>query len=117
MKRRTFGAGERIFSEGDASDLAYLILRGTVDIVLSRDGDGGERVVSTLGSGEVFGEMGLIETGPRSAGAVAREETTCIAYEAEELLDMIETKPGEAAVFIRTLITRLREADRRLADK
>lgn len=109
MQRMSFKAGQRIFSQGDASDLAYMIVRGRIDIAL----DGGEapRVLTTLGAGEVFGEMGLIDSGPRSASAVAAEDSVCMALDGEELLGMLERDPKEAVAYLKTLIQRLRAAN------
>ncbi|MCZ6764563.1 MAG: cyclic nucleotide-binding domain-containing protein, partial [Alphaproteobacteria bacterium] len=73
MQRKTFDAGETIFKTGDNSDLAYLIIVGGVDI--SVQGEAGEVKVASLKPGEVFGEMGLIDAGPRSADALANQYT------------------------------------------
>ncbi len=63
----TYAPDELIFRQGERGDCAYLIRDGKVDIsVLNR----GERVlVATLGAGEVFGELALIDGSPRSASA------------------------------------------------
>ena len=112
MRRMTFKQGERIFSKGQSSDFAFLILSGKVEIVLER-GKVAD-VIASLEAGEVFGEMGLIDSGPRSASARAAADTVCLAVTADELLKMIETDPKEAVAFVKTLIRRLRAADARL---
>ena len=111
MKRAEFKQGQIIFSQGDSSDLCYKIERGAVDIrIASYDGAGAMRTVvaQTLGHGEVFGEMGIIDDAPRSASAVAAKDTTCVAYTADEIMGMLETNPKEALAYIHTLIRRLR---------
>ena len=110
MQRKAFKAGETIFKTGDKSDLAYVIVVGGVDI--SVQGEAGAVKIASLEPGEVFGEMGLIDTGPRSADARASQYTVCAGYDADELLDLLDNDPGEAVVFIKTLIRRLREANR-----
>jgi CRP-like cAMP-binding protein len=112
MRRMTFKQGERIFTKGQSSDFAFLILSGKVEIVLER-GKVAD-VIASLEAGEVFGEMGLIDSGPRSASARAAADTVCLAVTADELLKMIETDPKEAVAFVKTLIRRLRAADARL---
>jgi CRP-like cAMP-binding protein len=112
MQRRAFKAGETIFKTGDTSDLAYVIIVGGVDI--SVRGEAGEVKIASLEPGEVFGEMGLIDAGPRSADARANQYTVCAGYDGDELLDLLDNDPGEAVVFIKTLIRRLREANRSL---
>jgi CRP-like cAMP-binding protein len=86
-----YKAGERIFAEGDPSYYCYQIVRGRVDIVLSPKGR--REVIATLGPGEVFGEMGVIDSGPRSATAIAAEDTECIVFGALDLLDEFDEEP------------------------
>jgi len=106
-----YKAGERIFAEGDPSYYCYQIVRGKVDIVLS---PGGRReVIATLGPGEVFGEMGVIDSGPRSATAIAAEDTECVVFGALDLLDQFEEDPATTIEVMRTLIKRLRQSNRR----
>jgi CRP-like cAMP-binding protein len=112
MQRKAFKAGETIFKSGDNSDLAYVIVIGGVDI--SVHGEAGELKIASLAPGEVFGEMGLIDDGPRSADAIANQYTVCAGYDGDELLGLLDNNPGEAVVFIKTLIRRLREANRSL---
>ena len=109
MKRKLFEPGEKIFAQGDPSDRCYQIFRGTVTIILSSEGK--ERVVSTLGRGDVFGEMGIIDSGPRSASAIASEETVCVAYSADEILEQLESNPEDAIIFMKALVRRLRETN------
>ena len=71
---RTFTAGDVIFSEGEAGDVAYLIVSGTVDI-LKRAGDR-DIVIGQVGPGNIIGEMALIDSQPRMATARTAEETT-----------------------------------------
>lgn len=108
-QRKQFARGAKIFSAGDKSDLCYQIFDGSVDILL--DVNGVERKIATLGPGEVFGEMGIIDDGPRSASAIAAEETVCIAYSADDILHQIDTNPHTMAAIMKTLIKRLREAN------
>lgn len=112
MQRKAFNAGETIFKTGDNSDLAYIIVVGGVDI--SVHGEAGAVKVASLEPGEVFGEMGLIDAGPRSADALANQYTVCAGYDGDELLDLLDNNPGEAVAFIKTLVRRLRDANRSL---
>jgi len=105
MERRSFKEGETIFTAGDASDCAYLIVVGSVHVHLP---SGRTKV---LGPGEIFGEMGLIDSRPRSATVVAAEYCVFASYSEDELLNSIKTHPDEAVAFIKALISRLREAN------
>jgi CRP-like cAMP-binding protein len=106
-----YKAGERIFAEGDPSYYCYQILRGRVDIVLSPRGR--REVIASLGPGEVFGEMGVIDSGPRSATAIAAEDTECIVYGALDLLDQFDENPSTTIEVMKTLVRRLRQSNRR----
>ena len=106
-----YKAGERVFAEGDPSYYCYQIVRGKVDIVLSPAGR--REVIATLGPGEVFGEMGVIDSGPRSATAIAAEDTECVVFGALDLLDQFDEDPANTIEVMRTLIKRLRQSNRR----
>ena len=111
MKRRELMQGQVIFNQGDASDLCYKIETGSVEIrIASYDGSGALRTVvaQTLGHGDVFGEMGIIDDAPRSASTVAIKQTVCVAYTADEIMALLEVNPKEAMAYIHTLIRRLR---------
>ena len=105
MERKAFNPGDTIFRAGDSSDRAYLIVVGSVDTHLPNG------LTKRIGPGEIFGEMGLIDSRPRSATIVSAEYTVCAAYSEAELLDEIRNKPDEAIAFIRALIARLRDAN------
>ena len=106
-----YKAGERIFAEGDPSYYCYQVVRGRVDIVLS---PGGRReVIASLGPGEVFGEMGVIDSGPRSATAIAAEDTECVVFGALDLLDQFDEDPATTIDVMKTLVKRLRQSNRR----
>ena len=107
MQAIAFKAGETIISEGDQGNTAFFIVTGSVDV---RIGQGAEaRTVGTLGTGEVFGEMCLIEPGPRSATITALTDVECLAASYEEFIDAIETYPERAVGFMKTLVRRLRQ--------
>jgi CRP/FNR family cyclic AMP-dependent transcriptional regulator len=114
MQHLLFEKGQAIFSEGDPSDLTYRILNGSVDIVASNK-RGGQRRIASLGPEEIFGEMGIIDNSPRTASAIAREQTACQAYTADEVLKLLTNDPREAIDLIKTLIIRLKNANRKLA--
>ncbi len=116
MQNVVFEPGQTIFSEGDPSTMIYKVLARSVDIVI-RARDGQEQRIATVGPDEVFGQMGIIDPAPRSATAIAREQTACIAYSAEEVVEMMSSNPGDAMALIRSLILWLRNSNRKLATK
>ena len=117
MREVKFGADERIFAEGDPSDCCYRILSGRVEIRLQLPGvmkRGRAKTIATCGPGELIGEMSVIDAAPRSATAVALEPTVCRSYSAEEILNLLENDPDEALTYVRTLIRRIRDSNRRV---
>ena len=69
-------AGDTILTQGEEGNTAFLIVAGAVEISIGAGT--GARVVDTLNAGDVFGEMSLIEPGPRSATVTAVVDTECI---------------------------------------
>lgn len=116
MQNVVFEAGQTIFSQGDESTHTYRVLAGSVDIVILAQ-DGAERRVASVGPEEVFGEMGIIDPAPRSATAIAREQTACVKYTADEVINLMSSDPGQAMALIKSLILRLRSSNRKLATK
>ncbi|MGF1552600.1 MAG: Crp/Fnr family transcriptional regulator [Paracoccaceae bacterium] len=110
-----FTAGDVIFREGDPALDVFLVLGGEVDITLRAEGRHGMAHVASLGAGEVFGEMSIVDRGPRSATAVAAGPTVCLRFPAERVLDLIRERPETTLEILRTLVTRLRAANRKLA--
>ncbi len=74
MEIRTFQAGEKIFTQGEAGDELFLIRRGAVRILLPLAGQQAYHL-STFGRGDFFGEMTFLDREPRSANAVAHSDT------------------------------------------
>jgi CRP-like cAMP-binding protein len=106
MKNVSFKAGDTIIDEGDNGDTAFFIVNGSVEVIVGHGASA--RTVGMLETGEVFGEMCLIEPGPRSATVKAATDTDCLAATYEEFIAAIEENPGRAVGFMKTLVRRLR---------
>jgi CRP/FNR family cyclic AMP-dependent transcriptional regulator len=107
MEAVAFKAGDTIISEGDQGDTAFFIVSGSVDVIIGRGAKA--RTVGTLQEGEVFGEMSLIEPGPRSATIRAETDVQCLATSYEDFIGAIEDNPDRAVAFMKTLVRRLRQ--------
>ena len=91
MQTVKFNAGDTILSEGEAGDTAFLIVAGSVEVSI---GEGAKaKSVGTLDAGEVFGEMSLIEPGPRSATVKAVTDTECLR---DHLRRVHRLRPGRS---------------------
>ncbi|MBV6493337.1 MAG: hypothetical protein LDLANPLL_01353 [Turneriella sp.] len=71
---RIFQEGEVIFEEGDASDFAYIIEEGEVEIYTSIANE--RKVLNVLVAGSLFGELAFVDKQPRTASAIAVKRTT-----------------------------------------
>lgn len=80
----------------------FSIIEGTVEIVL------GDKVLETLGAGELFGEMSLIDKSPRSATARAKTDCKIVAIDEKRFLFMVQQHPFFALEVMRALTTRIR---------
>jgi CRP/FNR family cyclic AMP-dependent transcriptional regulator len=107
MQNVAFKAGETIIREGDEGDTAYFIVSGAVDVTIGHGAKA--RMVGRLETGEVFGEMCLIEPGPRSATITAASDTECLAASYQDFITSIEENPERAVGFMKTLVRRLRQ--------
>lgn len=85
LSRRTFQAGDIIFSEGERGDRAYIVQTGAVAIEKGLP-EGGRRLLGRIPPGGIFGEMSLVDDKPRMASARSLEETVCLVVP-KHLLD------------------------------
>ncbi len=65
-REERYERGDEIFAQGDEGDKVYIIRRGQVEVVIDRR-SGAPRSQIYLGQGQIFGEMALVDMGPRSA--------------------------------------------------
>jgi CRP/FNR family transcriptional regulator, cyclic AMP receptor protein len=99
---KEYKAGEVIFTEGDAGAEFFVIQSGKVDIRL------GNRTLGSLGDRDIFGEMALIDTSPRSATAVAATDVKIVPIGEKQFLFLVSQTPHFALNVMRTLARRLR---------
>ncbi len=95
MQTVAFKAGDTIIAKGDDGDTVFFIVTGSVEVSIGQGAKA--RIVGVLNAGEVFGEMCLIEPGPRSATVKAATDVECLATSYEEFIGAIEDHPDRAA--------------------
>jgi CRP-like cAMP-binding protein len=109
MKEITFNKDQIIFCQGENASVMYDIISGKIGIYTDYQTEQ-EKKIAELDSGEVFGEMGLIEYWPRSATAVALEDGTVVTELGEDdLKEYLKDKPEKLLVVMRQLSRRIRE--------
>jgi signal transduction histidine kinase len=107
-REKYFPAHSKIFLEGDQGDGLYVIKDGLVEIV-HLAGAEVRNIFSRLGPGEIFGEMAVIESRPRSATAIAAEDTQVYFIPREEMRMLLQHSPGLAFNMLQEISRRLRE--------
>ena len=103
--------GETLFYKGTVGNQMYVIFGGQIDIV------DGKRVLASLVTGDMFGEMALVNSEPRSATAISVEDCTLFVLTETTFQRLLNKKVAVQTLLniIRTLSHRLRETNRRLA--
>jgi CRP/FNR family cyclic AMP-dependent transcriptional regulator len=110
MKQENFAAGKCIYNLGDQGDSLYIVLRGRVQVFV--DDDYGENIVlGEAESGEVFGEISLLDGGPRNSNAVTSEPSEVFRLDRECLQKLISSHPHAALDLLTVVGRRLRATD------
>src|SRR2546427_11920448 len=103
-------AHQPLFHAGDAGDAMYLIESGKVRICVQAK-DGHEVTLATLGRGDFFGEMALLDGERRSADAVVAEDARLALLSREHFLSFMRSSPDVALEMLTALANRLRHTD------
>lgn len=98
-----FKPGQTIFTKGDSSDCAYIIDRGSVEI-LNADNS----VIQVLKAGELFGEMGVLDQSVRSTAARAVTQVTLLEIKPQQITDRLQQTDPIIHALIGVLLKRLR---------
>jgi uncharacterized membrane protein len=112
-ERRSYAAGESIFSHGQPPDYFYVVESGLVDI--SVPAQDGPIVVASFEPGSFFGELAVFDRQPRSAAAGASLDTVLVCIPLQAIASLVENHPPAARQFIAALALRLRNADEMLS--
>ena len=109
---QTYKAGEHVVREGESSTAAYIVRKGTCQAYKTVDGQ--RQVVRTMGPDDVFGELGILSSKPRTASVIALEELIVEVVEAAKLRDGVGLHTW-LGPFVSALVERFREVDDRLS--
>jgi len=106
-----YDKGAVIFKQGDHGQHALFIERGTVDVIIQKDG--ADLTIATLGAGEIIGEMSMIDDAPRSANVIATEETEVIVIQRSRFIAPLTSADPMMNLILRVVLTRFRDAQNR----
>jgi CRP-like cAMP-binding protein len=99
--------GATIFSKGDVGNSLYAVISGTVKISTS-SAEGRSAILNLIGTGEVFGEIALLDGGERTTDAIANSDCELFVIDRREFIPFVRSQPALAMKFIELLCARLR---------
>jgi CRP/FNR family cyclic AMP-dependent transcriptional regulator len=102
-----YGAGEIVFVTGDPGDSMYVIRKGEVEVFF-KDDTGAKVTLETLGPGDFFGELSLLDSGPRTASAVVTRDVEALRVDRRDLDQLLKLQPGSALELLTAMGRRMR---------
>ena len=113
VTRRSAPRNSVIMAAGDPIDSLYIVIAGRLKVMMG-DAEGKEVILSLIGPGEFFGEMGLIDDSPRSASVICIEPCELLSIAKRDFRKCLAENVEMAMTVMRGLVRRLREADRKI---
>jgi len=112
--RRRYPRDTVVFFENEEGDCLFMILEGRIKVTILGD-DGREIILTMLGPGDLFGEMALLDNEPRSATAIAVEESELLLLQRSDFQAVIGENPVISVALIKVLTARLRRANQQIS--
>ncbi|HEX2241107.1 MAG TPA: Crp/Fnr family transcriptional regulator [Actinomycetota bacterium] len=112
---RTFDKGQTIFNQGELGDSVFVVAKGLVKVMINSP-DGEEMVLTTVGPPDIFGELAVLDGGPRSAAAEALQRTTALVIDRQTLADLISQRPELEQALVRSLGKVVRRTTEHVSD-
>ncbi len=103
--RVSYGAGDVLFEQGDDADAAYIVIRGSADVLVNTAN--GSTKVAELGVNSFVGDMAILSDMPRTATVKAAAPLDTLRIRKDHMLDMMKDSPVLAMAVLRELIERL----------
>jgi CRP/FNR family cyclic AMP-dependent transcriptional regulator len=107
--------GKRIFSKGDEGHGLLAVLSGVVKISVPSE-DGKEIVLNLIGANEIFGEIALLDGGPRTADATALGDCELLLLDRRDFLPIVMEEPALSTKLLEVLSARLRRTSQQVED-
>ena len=112
---RVFRRGQVVFTRGDPSDTLFVVISGRVKVVV-RSADGGELTLTIIQPGGVFGELGIADSGPRSADADALDECQLLLIPLETVQGICAREPPVVQALLNSTTATLRRLTEAVSD-
>ncbi|HEY2940822.1 MAG TPA: Crp/Fnr family transcriptional regulator [Vicinamibacteria bacterium] len=112
--RKRYPKDTVVFFENEEGDFFFTILEGRIKVTILGD-DGREVILSVLGPGDFFGEMALLDNEPRSATAIAVEESELLSLHRNDFQSVLNDNKSITSALIRVLSARLRRANHQIS--
>jgi uncharacterized membrane protein len=106
-------AGHVLFQTGEPGDSLYIVRSGEIELYI-KDTAGQKIVLNVVRQSEMFGELSLLDSGPRSATAIALTETELLVLDRDDLLLLFQKKPDAALHMLAAMSGMTRKADQLL---
>ena len=103
-------AGESLFQAGDPGDSLFIVESGEIELFI-KDTAGQKIVLATPSSGDMFGELAMLDYGPRTATAVALQDSDILVLDRDDLVLLFQKKPEAALHMLAALSSLTRKAD------
>jgi CRP/FNR family cyclic AMP-dependent transcriptional regulator len=113
VQHRSYPRNAFILRAGEETDALYIVLSGRVKVLIP-DEEGHEVILSVMGPHEFFGEMGLLDEQTRSASVEALEACEMLRLSKSGFTNILKDNFELAMLIMRSLVKRLREADRKI---
>jgi CRP-like cAMP-binding protein len=112
--RRRYPKDAVVFFENEQGDFFFMILEGRIKVTILGD-DGREVILSLLGAGDFFGEMALLDNEPRSATAIAVEDSELLSLHRNDFQSVLTDNRSIMIGLIKILTARLRRANHQIS--
>jgi CRP/FNR family cyclic AMP-dependent transcriptional regulator len=116
LRPRRFRRGEVIFHAGDPGDALFVVTAGQVKITLPADDGSEPAILTTVGPGEFFGELALLDGAARSATAVALEGTETSVLRRDAFDRLIDDEPALRHALLEALAAEIRRLTAQVED-
>jgi CRP/FNR family transcriptional regulator, cyclic AMP receptor protein len=106
----TLNAGDTLFHAGEPGESLFIVRSGSIELFI-KDTVGQKIVLTVAEAGDLFGELSLLDSGPRTATAVAMTETELLVLDRDDLLLLFQKRPDSALHMLAAMSAMTRKAD------